>query len=421
MAITLRLIKGSELTFPEVDNNFKSVFYSSSLSGNELKLYYYPGNTSQSIDLSTFTTDTGSFLITGSVANGAITLTKGDGNSFDLIYNTGSFSGSFTGDGSGLTGVEPFPFTGSALITGSLGITGSFKVNGNGNLSVPTVELGKNEANKNIYSYVLNTSGGVERYLDSFPSGDGITKVTTPTSFTLQYNKTSPYIFNRIYLNENGLHLQSSKDSHVAQLRLSSDATGNLASLQRDSNEIAFVSSSTQERNYIKDGTPNQTGIEYFADYSATFISRSLVDKEYVDNQFINITASNITASNISASGMIYASSSLIGNPLYPTLTTTAKITATGNGNIVSTTPTSSYEGAFISYTVQSASNARAGTITSTWIPGTSNIVSTETATTDIGSTSIVNFTTTLSGSNMALTASVGSGVWTIKAIIKSI
>ena len=71
---------------------------------------------------------------------------------------------------------------------------------------------------------------------------------------------------------------------------------------------------------------------------------------------------------------MIYASSSLIGNPLYPTLTTTAKIIATGNGNIVSTIPTSSYEGAFISYTVQSASNARAGTITSTWIPGTSNV-----------------------------------------------
>jgi hypothetical protein len=38
---------------------------------------------------------------------------------------TGSFSGSFMGDGSGLTGVDAFPFTGSALITGSLTVTGS--------------------------------------------------------------------------------------------------------------------------------------------------------------------------------------------------------------------------------------------------------------------------------------------------------
>tara|TARA_B100000768_G_scaffold176715_1_gene189845 strand:+ start:2337 stop:3050 length:714 start_codon:yes stop_codon:yes gene_type:complete len=237
MAITLRLIKGSELTFVEVDNNFKSVFYSSSLDGNELKLFYFPGNTSQSIDLSTLTTDTGSFLITGSIANGEITLTKGDSTTFNLIYNTGSFTGSFTGDGSGLTGVEPFPFTGSAQITGSLEVVG-------------------------------------------------------PT---------------------------------------------------------------------------------------------------------------------------------LIGSANTPSLTDTTQVTATGNGNIIYNVPTSSYEGAFFFYTAHSASNARAGTIVSTWIPGTSDVVFNETTTNDIGSTSVVNFTTILTGAHMALTASVGSGVWTIKTIIKSI
>ena len=39
---------------------------------------------------------------------------------------TGSFSGSFIGDGTNLTGVEAFPFTGNASITGSLTISGSF-------------------------------------------------------------------------------------------------------------------------------------------------------------------------------------------------------------------------------------------------------------------------------------------------------
>ena len=38
---------------------------------------------------------------------------------------TGSFSGSFIGDGTNLTGVEAFPFSGSAVITGSLTVSGS--------------------------------------------------------------------------------------------------------------------------------------------------------------------------------------------------------------------------------------------------------------------------------------------------------
>ena len=42
----------------------------------------------------------------------------------DRIYS-GSFSGSFIGDGSLLTGVEAFPFTGDAQITGSLSFSGS--------------------------------------------------------------------------------------------------------------------------------------------------------------------------------------------------------------------------------------------------------------------------------------------------------
>lgn len=50
------------------------------------------------------------------------------GGSTDTIVATGSFSGSFKGDGSQLSGVTAgFPYTGSARITGSLLVTGSFK------------------------------------------------------------------------------------------------------------------------------------------------------------------------------------------------------------------------------------------------------------------------------------------------------
>ena len=41
----------------------------------------------------------------------------------DAIEHSGSFSGSFQGDGSNLTGLSAFPFTGDAQITGSLTIS----------------------------------------------------------------------------------------------------------------------------------------------------------------------------------------------------------------------------------------------------------------------------------------------------------
>jgi hypothetical protein len=51
------------------------------------------------------------------------------GGSTDTVVATGSFSGSFKGDGSGLIGVGAgFPYTGSAIISGSLIVTGSTNI-----------------------------------------------------------------------------------------------------------------------------------------------------------------------------------------------------------------------------------------------------------------------------------------------------
>lgn len=52
--------------------------------------------------------------------------------------HSGSFSGSYIGDGSGLTGTSAFPFTGDAQITGSLSISGSVELdyNGGGNMII---------------------------------------------------------------------------------------------------------------------------------------------------------------------------------------------------------------------------------------------------------------------------------------------
>ena len=59
-------------------------------------------------------------VISGSLSTGDV-----------IFYNTASapnFSGSFQGDGSGLTNIDPFPYTGDAVITGSLVVTGSIEM-----------------------------------------------------------------------------------------------------------------------------------------------------------------------------------------------------------------------------------------------------------------------------------------------------
>lgn len=65
---------------------------------------------------------------------------------------SGSFSGSYIGDGSGLTGLNNFPFTGSAVITGSLLVSGS-------NTTVNFVDVAAISGSVFSGSFVGNGSG----------------------------------------------------------------------------------------------------------------------------------------------------------------------------------------------------------------------------------------------------------------------
>ena len=71
MSIVLRSVKGSELTFAEVDGNFQSLYYSSSLNGSILNLYFYD-NTSQSINLNSVPSISASYAATASYVQNAI-------------------------------------------------------------------------------------------------------------------------------------------------------------------------------------------------------------------------------------------------------------------------------------------------------------------------------------------------------------
>tara|TARA_R100001460_G_scaffold266_5_gene1169 strand:- start:15196 stop:16059 length:864 start_codon:yes stop_codon:yes gene_type:complete len=111
-----------------------------------------------------------------------------------------------------------------------------------------------------------------------------------------------------------------------------------------------------------------------------------------------------------------------IGNFAAPVLHTSVTVNAdSGDTTIYDGIPTSSYNSAFFEYTAKSASNARSGKITSVWIPGTTNITSSETTSPDIGNTLGFRFGVVFSGENVVLTGSATSNNWVIKTSVRAI
>ena len=301
MAIILRTVKGSELTFAEVDGNFQSLFYSSSFDGTNLVLYT-TGSTSQSIDLSTLTVDTGSLMITGSILNGTLTFTKGDGSTFNLVYNTGSFSGSFEGDGSGLTSLNHTSSLQNVLDEGSTAtLTSGFT----------QIKL---EDTATRYHDL--------RILDSEARLYGQFDATNFSQIKAEYGNAQMFGIN---------------GSNSSQINVNSQI--NL--------EISTTSGSTSfeirpDSNLFTDGI-NSKGLEYGANYSSNFTTRSLVDKEYVDTQITASSTGSFTGSFTGdGSGLTGITASYNANALTTASAEFAEITFTkGDGStfLIDSTP----------------------------------------------------------------------------------
>jgi len=145
MGIILRLNKGSELTFAEVDGNFQSLFYSASLIGTELTFYYPSSSLSQSVDLSNL-----------------------PGFSGSAIYNGNTFVGD---------GIGTFYFTGSAIqsitTTGSNGVLIDLAGGGGGGGS----GIFQQSASSDVYytTYSLQVTGSTIQQSPFTTIGDNIT------------------------------------------------------------------------------------------------------------------------------------------------------------------------------------------------------------------------------------------------------
>lgn len=122
-------------------------------------------------------------------------------------------------------------------------------------------------------------------------------------------------------------------------------------------------------------------------------------------------SASNSVFEINNAAEIIYGVSSSVFATQYTIIPTTSSYQTVYN------IATGSFTGAFINYTVTSASNARAGQLMSVWNAGTASY--TETTTTDIGDTSQIAFDIIITGSiaRVAVSASVTTG-WQVKTAL---
>ena len=410
--------------------------------------------------------------VSSSYADTASFAQSGDG-----VFS-GSFSGSFDGDGSNLTGVDPFPFSGSAIITGSLVVSGSsdgiyspnqikaegiFKVGDTAFFrSSPAVlhlGLGSSECaavttERDCIQFRTSTNttsfGGVV----PFEIHDNYIELNTPVTASSNIS-SSGYVSASYFVGDGSqltnLPLVTSSSYAISAsyaVSASHEIIKEVSSSYADTASFAQsgdgIFSGSFSGSYIGDGS-GLTGVDPFPFSGSAVITGSLVVSG--SSKPIEVIGSGSTVFSVVGSlGELFAiddvlSGSLLvindvsGIPqfevfsdgrtligadprsLYTTATISATVAATSES--IYSLSTSSYDGVFFDYTISSASNARAGNIMSIWNGG--SLVYTENTTTDIGSTTGVNFDVIISQSQAQLISVTDTAGWKIKTTIRSI
>jgi hypothetical protein len=115
----------------------------------------------------------------------------------------------------------------------------------------------------------------------------------------------------------------------------------------------------------------------------------------------------------ITGSLIVTGSATFTDSIIVDAILMTSSLVTTGLGNTtLFTQATGSYRSMFVKYTVSETTNARAGEFMAVWNEG--NIKYTDTSTTDIGDTSALVLTGSLTATNVELSTGVGTG-WTVK------
>lgn len=150
------------------------------------------------------------------------------------------------------------------------------------------------------------------------------------TSGTSDYTNTAGLI-----LNSNRAELNAFKGgSFVSGLSLNENGASIKGGFNLGNGDTElFLGKNIANSTFFKDSRTVKSGIEYFADYSADYTDRSLVDKGYVDRKYSNFTtpeATNLIKGKIQLSGDLGGTAS---SPTVPALANKENTIIPGNIN----------------------------------------------------------------------------------------
>jgi hypothetical protein len=263
--------------------------------------------------------------------------------------------------GKSTTGNAPFDLLGNGLITGSLGITGSLVVTGSITATSFTGSL------FGTASYALNGSSNAFLYQTA----------SAASVWTFNHYLQTRYPIIQIYDNTDSVIIPQSitaVDNNTTTITFSSPRTGT-AVASKGGYVGSVVTSATTATSATSASVATTASYAISASAAATTFSIGAATETY--GSYIN--------------------------------------TIQGANTIIST-PTGSYSGAFYKYVATSGSNARAGEVMAIWNNTTTQF--TDVTTNDIGSTTMVTSSVSLSAGSAVLSFTTNTNGWNIKTFV---
>ena len=278
-----------------------------------------------------------------------------------------------------------FPFTGSAAISGSLNINGS----GSG---------------------IFDIDGTVGQLFSVNDGLDGILMSVNDISGLPLFEVSS----------------SGDVEIHQGNISGSSVSTASFGTYLGDGSQLTGISSGGGTAEMIASGSTSASadpGTGIVVNHSGSTAFSVIGDVGTLFSVDDSLTGTLFSANDISGFPVLQADSTgevYLGKTpqsLYTTAVVSSTTAATTH-SLVSLS-TSSYDGAFFEYTAISSSNARAGSIMSVW--NGANIVSTETTSSQIGSTTDLTAEVIISQSQAQLVVYGANASYKVKTIIKAI
>jgi len=404
MSIVLRSVKGSELTFAEVDGNFESLFYSSSISGNDLNLHFY-GGTSQSINLNLVPSLSASYAATASFVQNA------QSASYVLNAISSSFASTIA-NGLNIT-ASNILVTGTASIVFSQIITSSTAFTSGSNL------LGANSSDKQTLWGTIDLKSGP---LLISGSTTALSSITAP-SFTGSLQGTSSWANNAItssYILNAVSSSYSATASYVQNAITASFALNSPASTFSSSSLSSSYASSSTSASYATNALSASYALTASfasnalsasnartASYVLNAVSSSF--STFAQNTFLASTASYTLYTSL-ADAAIYAQNALFATSSLSASFASSSISASYSTNALSASYASSSTSASYATNALSASYSPNSTnaltaVSSSYSTYAENANTANSATT-ADSATIASAATSATSASYALTAS---------------